>query len=78
MKKESWFYRLLKRIGLIETHEISKKEMCENAKSVCNKNCESCAWEDDSYLVAGVEDGWIKVDNKTWRKYLKAKERLSK
>lgn len=66
MNKESLFYKLFKRIGLIKTYEVSKKEMCEN-----------CTWEDDAYLVAGVECGWIKVNNKTWRKYLKAKERLS-
>lgn len=46
MKKESWFYRFLKRIGLIKTHEISKKEMCEQAKSICNRNCEQCAWNE--------------------------------
>lgn len=46
MRKESWFIRLLKRIGLIKTYEISKKSMCESAKSVCNKNCESCAWHE--------------------------------
>lgn len=44
MKKESWIYKLLKWLGLIKTYEINKKEMCENAKSICNKNCESCAW----------------------------------
>ena len=44
MKKESWFYRLLKFLGVIKSQEVSKKEMCENAKSVCNKDCESCAW----------------------------------
>ena len=44
MKKESWIHRFLKWIGLIKTQEVSKKEMCENAKSICNRNCESCAW----------------------------------
>ena len=44
MKKESWFYKLLKHIGLIKEYEINKKEMCENAKSICNKDCENCAW----------------------------------
>lgn len=47
MKKESLFHRFLKWIGLIETHEVCKKEMCENAKSICNRNCESCAWHED-------------------------------
>lgn len=46
MKKESWIRRLLKRLGLIKTYEVSKKEMCENAKSVCNRNCETCAWRE--------------------------------
>ena len=46
MKEESWFIRLLKKIGLIKTYEVSKKEMCERAKSICNKNCSSCAWYD--------------------------------
>jgi hypothetical protein len=46
MKKESWFYKLLKWLGLIEEYEVSKKEMCEKAKSICNKNCESCAWHE--------------------------------
>ena len=44
MKKESWFYRLLKKIGLIKEYKVNKKEMCEKAKAVCNRNCESCAW----------------------------------
>lgn len=46
MIRESFIYRLLQRIGLIKTHEVSKKEMCENAKLVCNKNCERCAWRE--------------------------------
>ena len=44
MKKESWFIKLLKRIGLIKTYEVKKKEMCERAKSICNKECDSCVW----------------------------------
>ena len=31
--------------------------------------------ENDIYLVTGVEDGWIKVDE-VWQEYLEAKERL--
>lgn len=46
MKKESWFIRLLKKIGLIKTYEIIKKLMCESAKSICNKDCDSCAWNE--------------------------------
>ena len=44
MKKESLLYRFLKWIGLVKAYEVNKKTMCENAKSVCNGNCESCAW----------------------------------
>lgn len=47
MKEESWLYRLLKRIGLIKTYEVSKKEMCEKSKFICSKNCESCAWYEE-------------------------------
>ena len=44
MREESWFIRLLRKIGLIKSCEVSKKEMCERAKSICSGNCESCAW----------------------------------
>ena len=44
MGKESWFHKLLKWLGLITEYEVSKKEMCERAKSICNKNCKDCAW----------------------------------
>lgn len=49
MGKQSWFYRLLKRIGLIKTYEVSKEqkaEMCRMACShgVCPNACERCAW----------------------------------
>lgn len=29
------------------------------------------------YIIIGVEDGWIKVDQKVWRQYLLAKELLN-
>ena len=44
MKKESWFIRLLKKIGLIKSYEVSKKEMCKQAESICDRNCYKCAW----------------------------------
>ena len=28
------------------TKEISKKDMCENAKCICDGECESCAWHE--------------------------------
>lgn len=46
MKRESWIYWLLKRLGLIKTYEVSKKEMCESARSACNGHCETCAWHE--------------------------------
>ena len=46
MKEESFFYKLLKRIGFIKTIEVDKKTMCENAQSVCNRNCENCVWHE--------------------------------
>ena len=45
-EKESLFIRLLKKIGLIKEVEISKKQMCKNAQSICNHNCECCAWRE--------------------------------
>ena len=47
MKKESWFYRLLRWFGLIKSYEVSKAEMCERAKSVCSGKCNKCAWNGD-------------------------------
>lgn len=46
MGKESWFRRLLKKIGLIKTYEVSKKEMCIRAvkAGVCPGCCFKCAW----------------------------------
>ena len=46
MKNRSILYRFLKWIGLIKSYEVSKKEMCEKAKSICNGNCETCAWNE--------------------------------
>ena len=45
MKEENWFFRFLRKIGIIKTYEISKSEMCEKAKNICSKNCDCCAWE---------------------------------
>ena len=49
MGKQSWFYRLLKKIGLIKTYEVSKEQkadMCRMARAygVCPKNCDCCVW----------------------------------
>ena len=45
-EKESLFIRLLKKIGLIKEVEISKNVMCKNAQSICNHNCDCCAWRE--------------------------------
>lgn len=49
MGKQSWFYRLLKRIGLIKSYELTeeqKAEMCRRAcaSGVCPRVCDRCAW----------------------------------
>ena len=46
MGKESWIIRLLKRFGLVEEHEVDKKEMCKRAvdSGVCPRACDRCAW----------------------------------
>lgn len=49
MRRRSWIYRLLKRIGLIKSYELSKDqkaEMCRLACSsgVCPNACDRCAW----------------------------------
>lgn len=42
--KESIFIKIFKWLGLIEKRPISKSEMCEQAKDICNHDCASCAW----------------------------------
>ena len=49
MKKESRLHRLLKKIGLIKTHELTEAErleMCNRCISdgVCPGVCDICAW----------------------------------
>lgn len=46
MNMESWWRRLLKLLGIIKSYEVSKSEMCKRAQSVCNKHCDSCAWNE--------------------------------
>ena len=43
-EKEKLLIRILKKLHIIKEYEISKKEMCKRAQSICNNNCESCAW----------------------------------
>ena len=46
MKSETWIYKVLKFFGLAKTCEINKKEMCEKAKHMCNRQCDNCAWHE--------------------------------
>ena len=58
LPKEPWAIIICAVAGLISmggfltwvtkgsTKEVSKKEMCESAKSVCNGHCETCAWHE--------------------------------
>ena len=33
--------------------------------------------DENLYLIIGIEDGWIHVDNTVWEEYLKIKEQLA-
>lgn len=41
---ENIWIHILKRLGIITRIEISKEDMCRQARNVCNHNCEDCAW----------------------------------
>lgn len=43
-EKKNIFIRFLKWIGVIKEYEVTKSEMCKNAQSICNRDCEDCAW----------------------------------
>jgi len=47
-EKESWIIRLLRRLRIIKSTEIDKNKMCKRASSVCNKNCSTCIWRNDT------------------------------
>lgn len=49
MKEQSWIYRMLKKLGLIKSKELTATElleMCNRAISsgVCPNDCDRCAW----------------------------------
>lgn len=58
LPREPWVFvvcvaaGLMSVFGLFEwvthsnTKEVSKKDMCESATSICNGNCETCAWHE--------------------------------
>lgn len=53
MKKESWFHKILKRLGILIDREFTKndyKRMCNIALTSpvgCSRKCESCIWNPD-------------------------------
>lgn len=44
-ERENIFIRILKRLGIITEFEVSKEDMCKQAQSICNHDCEHCAWQ---------------------------------
>lgn len=44
-ERENLLTRILKRLGLIVEFEVSKEDMCKQAQSICNHDCEHCAWQ---------------------------------
>lgn len=44
MKKESLIHKILRWLGIIKEIKVTKKEMCKQAQSICNHECESCGW----------------------------------
>lgn len=58
LPREQWMVPICSVAGLLSmgglimwitkgnTKEISKKDMCESARSICNGNCETCAWHE--------------------------------
>ena len=46
-ERENIFIRILKRLGILIEFEVDKENMCKQAQSVCNHDCEHCAWQTD-------------------------------
>ena len=49
MKKQSWLYRLMKKLGLIKSRELTETELLEMcnravASGVCPNACDRCDW----------------------------------
>lgn len=71
--KETIFIKILRWLGLVEKRPISKSEMCERAKDVCNHDCTLCAW-------AEVKErfGWSDEGVERLKKFHEEWKRLSK
>ena len=44
-ERENLLIRILKRLGIITEYEVGKEDMCKQAQSICNHDCEHCAWQ---------------------------------
>ena len=44
-ERENLLIRILKRLGLIVEYKVSKEDMCKQAQSICNHDCDHCAWQ---------------------------------
>ena len=51
MKKRGFFYlalrAILRLLGIVKPRAVSKEEMCEQGKKVCNMDCKHCAWRNE-------------------------------
>ena len=50
-ERENIFIRILKRLGIITEFEVSKEDMCKQAQSICNHDCEHCAWQTERSVL---------------------------
>ena len=44
-ERENILIRILKRLGIIVEYEVSKENMCKQAQSICNHDCDHCVWQ---------------------------------
>lgn len=54
-ERENIFIRILKRLGIITEYEVSKEDMCKQAQSICNHDCEHCAWQTEKLPFAKLK-----------------------
>lgn len=45
-ERQNILIRILKWLGIIVEKEVSKSDMCKQAQSICNHECDGCAWGD--------------------------------
>ena len=43
--RENILVRILKWLGIITEVEVNKEDMCKQAQSICNHDCERCVWK---------------------------------